>query len=107
MPIATIQHIETALEKIRCMKLPEDEHVFRLNLDERNGVWYVMGTVNTIAGTIPEGHPYPVLRMIHSHDLEFPSKEEALSYAQKVHDILVERGKSSDAQTARLLGLIQ
>lgn len=103
---ATAQHIEMALEKIRSMDLPEDEHVFDLNLHERNGVWDVTGVVGPYARTIPDGHPYPVLCMIHSMDLTFSSKEEALDYARKVHDILVERGKGPDAPTARLLGLI-
>ncbi len=95
-----------ALEQIRSMDLPEDEHVFDLNLHEGNGEWDVTGVVGPFARRVEEREPYPVLCMIHSHNVKFPSKEGALDYARKVHDILVERGKSPDAPTARLLGLI-
>jgi len=107
MPTATAQYIEMALEKIRTMELPEDERVFDLKLHERNEGWDVTGVVGPFARTIPEGHPYPVLCMIHSHNLVFSSKQEALDHARKVRDILVVRGKSPDAPTSRLLGLIQ
>lgn len=104
MPIASMKNIEAALEQIMSMPLPENEDVFSLEIHERNGVWEVDGVVDPFAHATPEGHPYSSsMCVLPTFDLEFPSREDALEYAQKLHDVLVGRGKQPEGPTTYLL----
>jgi len=99
----TQQEIERVLEKVQIMSLPENEHIFDLHVHEENNIWFIGGCVGPYAHTIADGQPYPVLCPLPVSDLEFTSKEEALEFAQEVHDVLSERGLEPDASTFRLL----
>lgn len=87
------------------MPLPEDENLFSLEICVKEGCWQVKGIVGPFARRIHGEEPYPVLCVPPLYDLEFSSREEALNFARKVHDILVERDKGPEATTTRLLGL--
>lgn len=106
MDTTILQQIDWALEKVRSMALPENEDIFSLEIYGKEDCWQVSGIVGPFARRIEDGQPSPVMCMLPLYDLEFSSKEEALDFAQKVHDILVERGKGPEAGTSRLLGQI-
>ena len=94
---------ERVLEKIRSMDLPEDEKVFSLDVDGKDNSWHVSGIVGPFAHTIQPGCPYPTSYPLHLSELAFSSEEEAIDFAKKVRDILVERGKRPIGPTCRLL----
>ena len=99
------QHVERALEEIRHMPLPENEDIFSLEINEEEGFWQIHGVVGPFARRIQDGEPYPVMCMLPLHELEFSSRKEALDFVQKVHDVLIERGKTPEGTTTRLLDL--
>ena len=104
MQTTTQQHrTEKVLDEIRNMSLPENENVFSLHVDQEKDHWRVDGVVGPFAHTIIDGEPYPTLCVLHLSELQFPTREEALDFAQAVHDVLVERGRSPDGLTFHLL----
>ena len=103
MHTTAAQQIDTILEKVKLIPLPEEEDLFCLNVRESEGCWHVSGMVGPFARTIQDGQPFPVLCALPLSDVDFSSREEALDFAQKVHDILVERGKNPDGPTVHLL----
>lgn len=98
-----MQNVERVLEEIRHMHLPENDDLFSLEIRGEEECWKITGIVDPFAHRIEDGDPYPVMCMLPLHDLEFSSKEEALDFARKIHDILVERGKRPEISTVRLL----
>jgi len=102
MPSANAQNIESALEDMRNVHLPDDVDLFALEIQEDHGIWEVVVIFDPFSHIIPDGHPYPASRDVPSPDLEFSSKEEALDFAQKLHDVLVERGKQPEGNTTYL-----
>jgi len=103
MSTTTTQSIEIVLEKIQCMPLPEDEDLFLLRIREEKNCWRVSGILGPFAHTISDGQPCPPLCTLPLSDLEFSSEEEALDFARKVQDFLIERGKHPEGSTEQLL----
>src|SRR3990167_7957198 len=99
----TRQKRERILEGVRNMHIPEDKNVFTLNVQREEGYWYVSGSFDPFGHPILDGNPYPIPYELHLSDLKFPSREEALDFARKVHDVLVERGRNPEKTTVHFL----
>ena len=100
MTAVNAKQIESALEEISRMPLPENETVFAIDLHEREGHWQVGAVISPFASASPD---YPSKCVLPTFDFDFLTREEALKYAQDVGNILVDRGKDPDGPTASLL----
>ncbi len=104
MPIPNNEQIEAALEEIRNTPIPENITVFSIDINERGDKAYgVYISIDPFAHTTPEGGDYHLSQSLPFFDFQFPSEREALDYAKKVHDILIEKGMGPGGPTAYLI----